>query len=216
VNAPITTLSHGLDFDARELLTRVDQLITSDDFTASESLVDLHALRAWALTRVPHLEVVTYKLSSDDWEEWGQQWGHAGGDRPEGIAPDDRDVTLVADVAENMGEWLYPGDKGYPENPEAFDDFDPENGGVWVHASLVDAAAAMLSGKGTWFWAESNGGNPFAAGGVWSSGDTFEEHGPGNAYASRYIEPTGEVWVKLARLVGFTEELEATVYRAWK
>jgi hypothetical protein len=214
VNRPLFALSRGLDFDARALLTRVDELI--NEFKREESLMDLHALRAWTLARVPHLTVVTYKISTDDWEAWGQQWGHANGDRPEGIEPDHCDVTLASEVVECMGQWLYPGDNGYPENPEASDGYDPDDDGVWVHASLVDAAAAMLAGKGTHFWAQSYGGNPFAPGEVWSSGDTFEEHGPGKPYASRYIKLTGEVEIKFARLVGFTEEQEAQVYRAWK
>lgn len=227
----LCALAHGLEFDAVALLDRAQELIKSDEFKASDVLPELHALYEWALARVPHVEVTEYEVGPDDWEAWSDtglrpmpngepvqvtQWGDT--DSPEWLAPIDRDVTVVAHVQHYMGTWVYPGDAGYPADPhaEAFE-LDESDGSVWLPASVVDTGAAMLRGECTGFYAESYGGNPFAPGDFWWQSDTFDEIGPGKPYASRYVNPyTGDVQVKVARLVGFTPEQEADMYRAYR
>lgn len=216
VDAAVTALSHGLEFDAHELLTRVNQLIKSKEFNASDVLVDLHALREWTLARVPHIVVEEYEFSGDAWEQWCDQWRESGQEQPDGVKPVDRDVTLAVDAADNIGEWSYPGDASYPADVSGYE-VDKSDNSVWIAASLTDAGAALLGGELSAFWAESYGGNPFEPGVYWWESDRFDEQGPNRPYASRYINPyTGDVQIKLARLVGFTDEQQAEIYRAWK
>lgn len=215
VDTAITALSHGVEFDAGQLLARVDQLIKSDDYVRSDSLVELYALREWALARTPHFVVEEYEISGDAWELWREQWNY-GQERPEGIKPVDRDVSLAADAADNIGGWSYPGDASYPEDLSEYE-VDKSDGGVWLAGTLIEAGVALLGGELSGFWAESYGGDPFEPGVYWWESDRFDEQGPDRAYASRYINPyTGEVQIKFARLVGFTAEQQAEIYRVWK
>lgn len=226
VDTPVTALSHGREFDAVALVHRMDELIRSGEFRASDVLVDLHTLREWALCRVPHLVVEEYEITGDEWSAWldecekPRRVGLAPErERPKGARLIDTDVTLVADAAADMSEWVYPGDERYPQDPESYgpDDYDPENDGVWLPASLVPGAVGLLGGESAGFWAESYGGDPFNPDPYWWQSGSFAEEGAGRAYASRYQNPhTGEVQVKLARFGGLDVEQEADVWRAWR
>lgn len=214
----LTRLSHGKVFEPSGLLARVGELI-SGEFSGTDVLPELHALRAWALARVPYVETVTYRLSGDEWQAWSQEWGQSDRSRPDGIERyADRDVTLVASVADDVGGWVYPGDADYPTDPHAAGlEVDESDGGVWLPAGLVDAAAAMLAGTRTRFWAQSYGANPFGPGDGWGDAGGWDDLGPGKEYASRYEDPYGrDVRITLARLVGFTPDQEEQVYRAWR
>lgn len=215
-DVPVTALSHGLAFDARALLARVDELIKSVEFRASETLVELHALREWALSRVPHIAVTVYRMDSDAWEVWCGQWGESDSDQPDGIEPYVRDVWIVADVADDIGAWSYPGYANYPANPHTLPGYDESDDGVWMPGTLTDAAVALLSGKGGMFWAQGYDASPFAPGES-VQGESYEDAGPGKPYVSRYVHPyTGDAEIVTAVLVGFTPDQEAEVYRAWR
>lgn len=222
VDVPLCALAHGLEFDAVALVCRVDALIRED--AGTDVLAELHALREWALCRVPHIVVEEYEISGDAWSEWLDecQASHGFGlaperDRPEGARLIDRDVTLVADACENMSEWVYPGDGRYPADPESFASDDRDGDGRWVPASLVTGAAGLLGGELAGFWAESYGGDPFDPNPYWWQSGDITELGTGCAYASRYQNPhTGEVQVKLARFGGLEDERLVEVYRAWR
>lgn len=211
-DAPITRLSHqgpeGCDPVA--IVNRLASLIAMTR-VAETDVADLRALKAWALNRAPRLVVETFEISSDDWQKWSA--GELGdGDRPDGVEGSE-DVAMIDDYREDLGEWVSPGEPGYPDNPESHNGYDPEDGQVFVPASLVDTADAMLRGKGQLFWAGSAGGDPFNWGMYWEQADKHET-GVGVVYASRYQHPyTGEVEIKLARLLGMTPEDEAAVYR---
>lgn len=199
---------------------RADAMLREPEWRTSDALPDLHALRAWALCRVPHIVVTEYEMTGDAWEAWQQEGGEdRDSDRPDGIEPIDVDVTLIADIAESLSGWVYPGDARYPDNPEDFDteDCDPNGDGRWIPADLITATAAgALAGEHTGFWAESYSGNPFDWNPYWHQSCRIEEEGTGRAYASRYQNPhTGEVQIKTAKLVGFTEEQEIAVWHAW-
>lgn len=205
VDEQITRLSHGKEFNPGELLARVNQLIKSDEFGASDALLDLDALREWVLTRVPHVEVVTIECTADEWSAWA------------GNIPDDRrgrDIFLVSEHADNIGEWVQPGDERYPDDPSVFET-TADDGAVWMPGGPVATAVDMLSGGYTRFWAQEL--IPRAG----MSGDYArfwaQELIPGVGYISRYDHPhTADVEYKTARVVGFSPEDQAKIYAAWK
>lgn len=201
------------------LVHQVDTMLRSAEWRTSDALPDLHAVREWALCRVPHVVIEEYKLTSDEWGAWCDlDREDCDLDRPEGIEPIDVDVTMIADVAESMSEWVYPGDARYPADPDSFDmdDRDPEGDGRWVPADLITAAVGALSGEHTGFWAESYASNPFNYDVYWHQSCRIEEEGTGRGYASRDIGMRdGEVQIRIAKLVGFTEEQEIAVWHAW-
>lgn len=226
---PLSALAHGCQVDAVALLDRVDEMLsdiaTVDDLLggsedAESGKPGLTALRAWALARVPHVVVTEYAVDADTWEAWGRGEAEPGDDGvPAGVEPIDTDVTVLAHVAANIGAWITPGEPGYPATPAELARFevDPADGTTWVPASLVDAAAAALAGDFTGFWAQSYGGDPFGPGLFWENVGTFEQLGAGRPYASRYIHPgTGDVEIRVARLVGLSPEQEAEVHDKWR
>lgn len=213
IDEHVTRLSHGLEFDARGLLSRVDELIR-DTSASGDSHPDLVVLRRWVLARVPHLTVTTVSISASSWEAWSRQWGQTDADRPEEITSDTEE-HIVADSAEDLGEWVYPGDIRYPFDTTGMD-VEPD-GGIWLPLSAVDTAAAMLTGHTTRFWAQSYGGDPFAPGPIWGESDTFAGQGPHQPYASRYIHSyTGDMEIGLARVRGFSPDDHAEIHRLWK
>lgn len=218
IDEQVTRLSHGLEFDARGLLTRVDTLIR-DTRTDADRHPDLVVLRRWVLDRLPHLAVTTFEMSAAEWEAWSQQWGHTNTDQPEDLTGRTEDY-LVAESAECLGEWAYPGDTRYPADTTGLDVdpyVDPEDGGLWLPLPAVDIMAAMLTGHTTRFWAESYGSNPFSPGPYWGQSSTFVEQGPHQPYASRYIHPhAGDVEITLARVRGFSADDQAEIHRLWK
>lgn len=201
------------------LVGRVDALVRAPEWRTSDALPDLHALRAWALCRVPHVVIEEYQLTGDEWQAWCDlDREDCDLDRPEGVKPVDVDVTLIADVAETMSEWVYPGDARYPADPDSFDmdDRDPNGDGRWVPAELITATVGALSGQYVGFYAESYAGNPFNFDVYWHQSCAIEEEGTGRAYASREEDMRdGDVRIRVARLVGFTEEQEVAVWHAW-
>lgn len=193
----ITRLSHGLEIDPRELLARVDQLMKSVEFRASDVLPELDALRAWTWTRVPHVEITVTTCTADQWSDWvaAGASGSAGLQRVE--------THVVADHVEDLAEWVYPGNERYPADISGHD-VDPDDAGIWLVGTLVDAAADILSGPYADFWAQE----------YTTDGTDFK---PGGEYTWRDEHPyTGDVVYKVARLVAFTPEDEAAVYAAWK
>ncbi|OLF08568.1 hypothetical protein [Actinophytocola xanthii] len=217
IDEQVTRLSHGLEFDARGLLTRVDTLIR-DTSADADRHPDLVVLRRWVLDRLPHLAVTTFEMSAAEWEAWSQQWGHTGTDQPADLTGHTEE-HLVADSAEDLGEWVYPGDTRYPADTPGLDndiDVDSEDGGLWLPLPAVDTVAAMLTGHITRFWAESYGSNPFASSPYWGQSSTFAAQGAHQPYASRYIHPyTGDVEITLARVHGFSTGEQAEIHRRW-
>lgn len=184
---PLVQCGQGSEFDPDALLARVGELIKSDEFKTSDSLPELHALQAWCMTRVKYISVSTLEVSHEDWLN-------------EAHGPDDykHEVCLVSEYRDDLGEWMYPGDPGYPEGrPEAL----PEDGSVWVSASVVTTASELLKGHGftNGFYAAETSGSPWF---------------PGNWYSDDpYHHPyTGEVTAKTAHLHGFTPKEEAAIY----
>lgn len=191
----ISRLSHGLEFDPRELLARVDQLINSKEFRASDVLLELDALRAWVLTRVPHVEITTVECTADEWAQWAEF----------GIPADRQstEVYVVADHMDALAEWVYPGSDRYPADTTGHE-VDPDDDGIWLVGTLVESAADILASPYADFWAQeyTTDGIPFQ---------------PGGEYTSRYGHPhTADLELKSARLVGFSPDDEAAVYAAWK
>ena len=195
VDEQITRLSHGLEFNPVELLSRVDSLIKSPEHGATADLMDLHSLKEWVLTRVPHVEITTVEATREEWTVWSEY----------GIPEDrkGREIFLVSDRADDLGDWRYPGDDGYPADLSGYEP-DTE-GGVWVPASTVDVVLDFLGGTHTQFWAQES-----SHAGV----DPFQ---PGGEYTSHYDHPhTDDVEYKTARVVGLGAEDEEKIYRAWK
>jgi hypothetical protein len=202
------------------LVHRVDSMLRDAQWRTSDALPDLHTLREWALCRVPHIKVTEYRMTGDEWDAWvGDEGGEdCDRERPAGIEPVAVDVTPLADIAESLADWVYPGDARYPENPEEFaaDGRDPNGDGRWIPADLITAAVGSLSGDYVGFWAESYGGNPFDWNVYWHQSCRIEEEGTGRAYASRYADVyTGEVQITIAKLVGLTADEEVAVWHAW-
>lgn len=220
VDTPITALSHGCEFDGYALWERVSRL--SDEIArqdeAGRTPAELRALKAWAESRMPRVVVVEYELDAQQWQQWSSQCGESDRERPEGVEPIDTDVSLVACAARDaLADWMYPGDSGYPDKPTEHPGYDASDGSVLVPATDVEAAAAMLEGTHTGFYAGSYGGDPFDPGLYWHQSGRFDEIGAGKPYASRYEHPyNGTVRISLATLHGFTPEQEAEVWKLWK
>lgn len=219
IDAPITALSHRLEFDNYALWERVSRMIDSGQFTpdgGTGTPAELRALKTWAESRMPRVVVVEYELDADVWAEWSQEYGESDRERPDGLEPYDTDVSLVECAARDLAEWMWPGDDGYPDQPAEHPGYDAYDQSVQVPLPVVEAAAAMLTGTSTGFWAQSYGANPFGPGPYWSRSDTFSALGAGKQYASRYERMDGTVQIKLATLHGFTPEQEAEVWALWK
>jgi hypothetical protein len=138
------------------------------------------------------IEITTVKFTA---EEWAERDGTPGD-------PDRRDMYVIAEHVDVLAEWVYPGDPRYPADTMGFELDD--QGGVWLDGTPVDAAAVLLNGRVTQFWADEyvGDGNPFVPGGeyVW-----VDEH-----------PYTGDVEYKTARVLGFSPLDEAKIYQAWK
>ncbi|KOV84744.1 hypothetical protein [Nocardia sp. NRRL S-836] len=218
IDAPITALSHGVVFDNYALWERVSRAIDTGEFESGGKGTprELRALQAWVERRMPRLVVVEHDLDARDWDNWVRQYGETGRERPDGIEPDDVEVSLVECAQRGLADWVYPGEASHPDKPTEHRGYDASDDSVQVPLSVVEAAAAMLSGTNTGFYAASYGGNPFSTALYWSQTDTFAEQGPGKPYASQYLRPTGSASIRLATLHGFTPEQEADVWKRWK
>lgn len=213
IDEQLTRLSHGLEFDARGLLSRVDTLIR-ETHAGADRHPELATLRRWVLVRLPHLAVTTFRIDAVAWEAWSQLWGQTDADRPNGMTGCTTD-HLVADSAECLAEWVYPGDDQYPTDTTGLD-LDAVDGGIWLPPPAVDTVAAMLTGQTTGFWAESHDGDPFAPGPCWWQSGTVAEQGHTRPYASRYHHPyTGDVAITVARVHGFPADDQAEIHRLW-
>lgn len=216
VDAPITLLSHqGPEAcDPVAIVNRIATLLREHRGSDVDT-VDLRALKAWALNRAPRLVVETFEIDAATWAKWSDgELGEPGDDGRPAWAEGSEDVTMIDDYRENLGEWVEPGEPGYPDNPESHPGYDAKDGQVFVPASVVDTAAAMLAGTGQLIWAESDGGDPFDWSPFWWQ--TCAEDvgdGVGVRYAQRYIDPyTGEVEIKIARLLGLSDDDERAVH----
>lgn len=213
-DVPITALSHGLEFNPCDLHSRVMTLAaTADD----ETMPDLLALQAWALIRVPHLVISTWKISAADWDQRCAQWEDvaAAGGSPSDVTPpppaDSTIVVAVAECQENDGSWSYPGDPDFPSDTTGMY-VDPHDGSVYLNLPVADAALMMLTGQQTGFWAQSWGGDPWSPGDGWAWSDERERKQP---FASRYAAPEGDVEIVTAEFVGLAPEQVAEVGRQW-
>lgn len=225
-DVPLCALACGLDVDGAALVRRLDTLIGSPEFGDTDVLAELHALREWALCRVPHLVVEEYEISGDAWSAWLDECEKPRcvgmspeRDRPEGARLVDTDVSLVVDACDNLSCWVYPGEARYPADADSYaaEDRDPNGDGRWVPASLLMGAAALLGGELSGFWAQSYGGDPFDPNPYWWQSDDISFLGVGQAYASRYQNPySGEVQIKVARFGGLSDEQLIKVYREWR
>lgn len=195
VDIPITALSHGVEFDAGALVSRVGTLIDRE-FAGTDSVPELEALRDWAATRTPVVVITTWEIDADTWETWSNEG--APDPRPTGT----REVLAVSEYRDDVGGWVSPGEPGYPAD---LTDWEVQSDGdVWLPATLVHTASGMLGGTATHFYAGSRGGDPFDYGPFWEQTSPEER---GDEFASRYIHPhTGEVEIKVARVHGFTPE----------
>ena len=219
IDAPITALSHRLEFDNYALWERVSRAIDSGQFTPEGTVgrsAELRALKTWVESQMPRVVVVEYELDGHVWESWSQEYGESARERPEGVEPYDTDVSLVECAARDLAEWMWPGDDGYPDNPTEHPGYDADDLSVQVPLPVVEAAASMLAGTSTGFWAQSYGANPFGPSLYWSQSDTFSALGPGKQYASRNERMNGTVQIKLATLQGLTPEQEADVWALWR
>lgn len=100
------------------------------------------------------------------------------------LPPDAWDTRefAVRDYADGLGSWNWSDTQ-------------------WFPGSIVNTAAALLTGYGTWFWAQE-------ASSTVPDRDTW--------YESRYVHPyTGVVELKQARLVGFTDRQARRIYDRW-
>jgi len=212
---PITALSHGLAFDAAALYERLSgELRRAPADVPAEYRTEVQLLARWALARTPHLVVTTYELDADTWQAWSGQWGESDTEWPDGVTGSD-EVFVIADWQRDLGDYLGPGEDGYPADTSGLE-IDPD-GSVIVPVSVERAAAAMIGGTHTGFYAQSYGATPFAPGEFWWQSDRFAEIGPDREYASRYIDPyTGAVQIKTGRLVGLSAEQQRLVWEAWK
>lgn len=219
IDTPITALSHGLEFDDYALWERVSRMIESGQFVSDTCTCaprELVALKAWVESRMPRVVVVEYDLDGDTWETWSRECGESGRERPDGVEAEDTDVSLVECAARDLADFLWPEDDGYPDKPTEHPGYDASDGSVQVPLPVVKAAAAMLEGTSTGFWAAAYGADPFSPGLYWDQSDKYSEVGPGKPYASRYERPNGTVQIKLATLHGFTPEQEAEVWKLWR
>jgi hypothetical protein len=217
-DSPITACSHGLPFDPAALYARLGVLRTFEDQSGSDALRELDVLRAWTLARLPHLVVTTYELDADTWQTWSGQCGESDTERPDGVTGSD-EVFVIAHWQRDLGDYLAPGDEGYPADTSGLE--IDQDGWVTVAVSVERAAATMIAGghggTPTHFDAQSYGATPFAPGEFWWQSDQFAEIGPDREYASRYIDPyTAAVEIKTAQLVGLNAEQQRTVWEAWK
>lgn len=194
VDTPITALSHGVEFDAGALVSRVGTLIDRE-FAGSDCLPELEALRDWAATRTPVVVLTTWEIDADTWETWSNDG--APDPRPTGS----REVLVVSEYCDNLGDWVSPDEPRFPADTTGFEMAD--NGDAWVPATLVVAASDLLSGSNG-LYAGSRGGDPFDYGPFWEQTSPEER---GNEFAARYIHPyTGAVEIKVATVHGFTPE----------
>ena len=211
----IVRLSPGQDFDARALVNRLSEMIDRverGDREDRPTLVELHALGAWALARVPHVVIETVEMDADTWEKWTSgEIERTDDDRPDGVTGSVEE-RVIDDYADDTGDWSYPGDANYPAEPEKCEPYDAEDGGAWVPGTLIETTVALLTGKFAHFWGIANA-DPFDWGLYWEHADPHDT-GVGVRYASRYNHPyTGAVEIKIARLVGFSDADETAVYQ---
>jgi len=189
VDAPLTALAHGLPFDAHALLKRVHRL-TETEFKASPVLLELEALIDWTWQRLPHVEVSTVTLPTDEYYQ------------REEFAPEEFRVErfIVEDYRDSHGEHYEAGDPGYPADVTGLE--VQRDGSVFVPAGVEFTASRMLLGLGTQFWASEYSGE---AGDI---GGEFQDQ--------PYDNPVdGKTSRKTARLVGFTPDQEREVHARW-
>lgn len=192
VDADLTGFATGAEYDPYGMYTRLTTLITSDrEFASSDALVELYALRDWVGERVPGIVIYTQEVPADDWAD-----AVAHGDTGPSVFPPTRTVKHAADEVD--GEWMYPGDPGYPADAaaEGFER-DDRDGSVYVPESVSVTVARLINDLYVdWCSAE-----PFAPG-AWYEVTTEHAH-------------TGDVTTMSVHLTGLTPEQEAEVHALW-
>lgn len=188
IDEPLTALAHGLPFDASALLKRVHDLSVTE-FAATDVLPELGALWDWTLQRVPHIEVSTVTLPSDEYHQ------------REEFTPEDQAtvVFLIEESRETLGTTYEPGDADYPRDLTGLEVDD--DGSVFVTGDIAATVARMLRGLDTQFWADEYSA-PGEIGGEYSD--------------QPYDNPNdGTTTRKTARVVGLSEELEKRAHELW-
>lgn len=212
IDEQVTCLSHGLEFDARKLLSRVDALI-HDTHAGVDRHPELVVLRRWVLDRLPHLMVTTVRVDAVAWEGVGAA---LGADRRRPTRGERKPHRRPRRGRQRRG----PRGVGVSQRrPVSFRHHRPGR-----RDRRRDLAPTVRSGhRGRHadrphdpILVESYGGDPFAPGPFWWQSDTFAEQGPHQQFASRYIHPyTGDVEIALARMHGFADDDRAEIHRLW-
>jgi hypothetical protein len=206
-------LVNGKDVDPDVLREHVTELAKA---ATPGTVEELYALERWAISRCARIEVTTYRLTGDEWEGWENTRGTTDAERPDGVTGS-TEVVYVADYRDDRGGWVHPEDPRLPEDTSGFEVGD--DGELWLPGSVEVAAHALLTGAGPDFYAQSYGGDPWDGGPLssWWYTDPVEDQEPGKAYASWATDyRTGEVEIKIARLLGFSAVDERAVFAVWK
>ncbi len=85
------------------LLRRVEALIEIENDGGGDTVLELDALRSWALARTPHLLVTTIELADAQWEQWCQTWAVSEARRPDPVSAP-REVLIIDDWQRELGE----------------------------------------------------------------------------------------------------------------